>query len=477
MMALIIYIAAASVCMSLLYLSFRLIFRDDYNPRYARFYLVCSILLSLMIPLSNARIQTGLSFYNKIPTTITQTTATHQTLEIPASAAPSASKMTTNEILIRIYIAIVFLLVARILLQIVFLGLQYAKSIKIKQNDCTLIYQHRYTSTFSFFRWVFVQPVLVSDDDLDQIIAHEKIHVSQYHSVDLLVIELLSAVMWFNPFVWMMKKSFQLVHEYLADQGALETGIDKIRYQAILVNQVAEERLVCLSSSFNHSIKKRIIMMTKSNIQGRSGYKLIAAVPVAIILFTAMAVFNGMFNEAKASVVPGEKNHTKLSVTHTQKAAPPDTIIKKTITKRISSAHPNDTIIEETEVILTGADAEKEGVQHAHHSKDVFIYTDEDKMVQEHINDGDSIRTVTIIKHSDKEGDEKMMTLHYNHKDMQHSRILYIVDGVEHRESNILEKIDVKDILKVEVVKDENMKKYTSESFDGVILITTKKGK
>ncbi len=58
----------------------------------------------------------------------------------------------------------------------------------------------------------------------------------------------------------MMRKSLQLVHEYQADEGALSTGIDKLKYQALLVNQVAEERLVSLSTGFNHSLIKSIYL-------------------------------------------------------------------------------------------------------------------------------------------------------------------------------------------------------------------------
>jgi gliding motility-associated protein GldM len=93
----------------------------------------------------------------------------------------------------------------------------------------------------------------------------------------------------------------QLVHEYLADEGALSTGIDKLKYQALLINQVTEERLICLSSSFNHSlIKKRMIMMTKSKFNPGAKLKILALVPLATILFLGVACVNG---QNKSNVV------------------------------------------------------------------------------------------------------------------------------------------------------------------------------
>jgi hypothetical protein len=152
----------------------------------------------------------------------------------------------------------------------------------------------RFKNAFSFFNLIFINPEVFSKEEREQIISHEKVHASQYHSFDLILIELLAAAMWFNPLVWMMRKSIQLVHEYLADEGALHSGIDKVRYQALLINQVTEERLICLSSSFNYSlIKKRMIMMNKSNFKREARYKILALLPLIAILFLGVACIKG----------------------------------------------------------------------------------------------------------------------------------------------------------------------------------------
>jgi gliding motility-associated protein GldM len=91
-----------------------------------------------------------------------------------------------------------------------------------------------------------------------------------------------------------MRREVQLVHEYLADEGALSTGIDRLGYQALLVNQVAEEKFILLSSSFNHSlIKKRMIMMTKSKFNQGTKLKILAIIPLSIILFLGIGCVNG----------------------------------------------------------------------------------------------------------------------------------------------------------------------------------------
>ncbi len=477
------YIVAVSVCITILYLSYRLIFRDNFNPRYARLYLMLSILFSLLIPLSNVRLHTGISFQKEETTLLSMASTTPETPVIPTPLNPAEKTKTLWDILFKIYVVVTLVLAARLLLQILLLSIQYKKSIKVIQKEYTLLYRHRYKTTFSFFRWVFVQSVLLSDDDFDQIIAHEKIHVTQYHSIDLLLIELLSAVMWFNPLVWMMKKSMILVHEYLADRGALEAGIDKIRYQAVLINQVAEERLVCLSSSFNHSIKKRMIMMTKTNIQGRSAYKLIMALPVALILLTAMAVFNGMSNEAIAS----SGNNSPIGFTPLQ-----DTVTKKSTVKHIHVAHSHDTLAADAEVAHAGTDAEIK-----HESPDE---AGDFKHVE---NDGHHLKHQTVkhnVKHADVHADgDKDFTMKHQEDSVKHVKdvrqlnddqqevwsvtiqhndklpdMVYIVDGVEYDKSQI-DKMDPKKIVRMDIIKDKDMKKYTTKNVEGVVIITTKK--
>lgn len=165
---------------------------------------------------------------------------------------------------------------------------------KQRYEDFTLVMTNSSKGSFSFLRWVFVNPKELTEKELESIITHEKIHVSQHHTIDLLLIELLTAVMWFNPVVWMMRKSLQQLHEYLADEGVLCAGIDKLQYQALLLNQVAEERLIGLSSNFNHSlIKKRIMMMTKQKTNQKTKLKIAALLPLAAILFLAVACVNG----------------------------------------------------------------------------------------------------------------------------------------------------------------------------------------
>jgi len=170
----------------------------------------------------------------------------------------------------------------------------YMSSSKEREGSSIVLKNEEIKYPFSFLNLIFINAKELNDNELKSVIAHENIHVSQHHTLDLILIELIAAVMWFNPFVWLMRKSLRQVHEYLADEGVLCIGFDRIEYQALLVNQVAESRLIGLASGFNKSIiKKRILMMTNRKSYYRTKLKLIALIPATTILIFAIACMNG----------------------------------------------------------------------------------------------------------------------------------------------------------------------------------------
>jgi len=511
-MQIIHYIITVSVCLSLFYMAYRLFFGKETNFRHLRVYLMGSIALSLVLPLNHYRIETGLSLHGKAQEEAI--IASFTTPDLFAGPAIESGNPANNgaaniagilsdidwfSLVPKFYLMITILLLARICFQLIILALQYFKSYKIHHKEYVLLYNHRFTSTFSFFKWIFIQPVSSSNYDIAQIIAHEKIHVSQVHSFDLLVMELLTAVMWFNPLIRMMKNSMQLVHEYLADEGALATGIDRHKYQALLINQVTEERLICLSSSFNpvcrpgrHSlIKKRMIMMTTKKTSRKSKLTIITLMPVFISLFFMMALFNGLFAEKSKATGPEEaeqvinlENSGFIGAGNT--VLPPDTIRKITIVKIVHEDNPQDTIVKESEEIIITDDTLKHKyvVNEIHENgkvKHKRYYDDADKDGDEITKikevHGDSVIIVKVIS-KDKDGKEETIMETKQNKIrfsnvQQGSKILYIVDGIPSANKDIFSALDVKQIKSIKVIKDSEIKKYTADNFDRVIIITT----
>ncbi|MEM6841534.1 MAG: M56 family metallopeptidase [Bacteroidota bacterium] len=118
------------------------------------------------------------------------------------------------------------------------------------------------TAPFSFLNSIFVHQDVVQSEDFGQILAHEKVHIREWHSVDLLFVQLSAAVLWFNPVIWQLIKSLKTTHEYIADKKTIDQGYSLVAYQTLLLRQLVSTNSYGLIHNFNLSfIKKRITMM------------------------------------------------------------------------------------------------------------------------------------------------------------------------------------------------------------------------
>jgi hypothetical protein len=158
-----------------------------------------------------------------------------------------------------------------------------------------MLIDHIKSYTFSFFNCIFVPYINVGVDNFDNILMHEKTHADQFHSIDVLICEILSCFFWFNPLVWHFKSQIKLIHEYLADENVLKKGIDVKEYQTGLLSQIEEYPQLLLGSNYFFSIKKRIIMMTKIRNQKIGTLRYLSLV----LLFGASFMFVGFINGQK----------------------------------------------------------------------------------------------------------------------------------------------------------------------------------
>ena len=102
--------------------------------------------------------------------------------------------------------------------------------------------------------------------DIKDIIEHEYVHIKQYHTFDILLLELILILQWFNPFVWPYKGSLKEIHEYLADDGVIAQGYDPAGYQMLILEQSVGVKLFGYSNSFNHSQINSLFIQTSQFI-------------------------------------------------------------------------------------------------------------------------------------------------------------------------------------------------------------------
>ncbi|MBW6497884.1 MAG: TonB family protein [Bacteroidales bacterium] len=119
-------------------------------------------------------------------------------------------------------------------------------------------------SPYSFFRLVFVPERLLIDPALDKVLLHEMAHIRKLHSVDLILIEMLSIFFWFHPVIWYLRREIKLQHEFEADRFVLDQKVDKAQYQQLLINYSFQSYCLPITNPFTFSpLKKRIMMMNK----------------------------------------------------------------------------------------------------------------------------------------------------------------------------------------------------------------------
>lgn len=140
----------------------------------------------------------------------------------------------------------------------------YRSSTKHKRLGYTLVKTPAVHTPFSFFRLLFWSDVLpCPSEDRDNILRHELAHIKGGHSVDVLFLEVLSALLWFHPLIYLYNRSLRTVHEYLADEAVLH-DVQKKTYGHLLLRQSQTGQAVALANHFSHTqLKKRILMMTK----------------------------------------------------------------------------------------------------------------------------------------------------------------------------------------------------------------------
>jgi len=150
----------------------------------------------------------------------------------------------------------------------------------------------RDTTPFSFFNFVFIGKNSVNESGMKEMLAHETQHVRQRHSVDVLIFELLTIIQWFNPFIWLLKRSIRENHEFLADSGVLKRKVSSAAYRMLLLNSAFLSQPV-LANNFNYSlIKIRIKMMTKIKSSKKAALKLSMGVIVTAALLLVFSCEN-----------------------------------------------------------------------------------------------------------------------------------------------------------------------------------------
>ncbi len=330
-----IYLFESGLCLTLFYLGYVIFFRKETYFTFNRIYLIGAMVLSLLMPLvsvsvdsiqSNVLSETIVkvgqfrSYYEElILLTDPDYSVSNEDEQNKAffSGAQTEKELLQNQkkssySLIKtffyIYLIGFLFFIPRLVVHIFQLAQLIHKNKAIKEKEYTLVLLSDKVPSFSFMRWIFINKEVLTNSEFEQVLEHEKIHVKQKHTVDLLLAHVIITFQWFNPLTWRIQKSIKSCHEYIADRHMLNKGHKLFDYQSLLLSQLISIRSVELVNNFNLlSIKKRIAMMNKIKSGRIAKMKAIVVLPLLAVAFLFFA------NMTKGKLIPEKVSNNIIS--------------------------------------------------------------------------------------------------------------------------------------------------------------------
>lgn len=158
-----------------------------------------------------------------------------------------------------------------------------ASSKKVVVGKMTLVINSQFIPA-SFFNYIMLPEYSERDEEINQILIHESVHVQQGHTWDVLFLQVIKAVFWFNPAVYLLEKQLREIHEFQADR-AVTTNYSTIAYSRLLVKQLSKDCGLQFMNNFNQfQTKKRIMMMNKTKSKSNQKMRFFLGLPLLVLM-------------------------------------------------------------------------------------------------------------------------------------------------------------------------------------------------
>ena len=506
-----IYQGKAAIALAVFYMFYRLLLNKETFHRFNRIVLLGTAALSFVLPLCVITLR-KVVVLPAMPSTadaiVGETTGT-------VAMAPEVSQPIWPIILCCIFASGALFVLTKVIISII--GIRRiisSGSSQTLESGETLIITETDTAPFSWMKYI-----VISREDYEsgysQILTHEKAHIALRHSWDILFVDMITALQWFNPAIWMLKADLRALHEFEADDAVLRSGADIKEYQYLLIRKAVSKSGYSVANSFNHStLKARITMMLNKKSSRMSAWKALYVIPLVGISLAATAEtkvdyrYEDQQPEAVADTLKGKDSENSFP-------EPENPFTKKNLREgRFMVDKENNTVTliyfdsdcKEKQVCYTGLDLNQNIYMHngAIVTKDMHtkaIKDDPDVVViVAYLKDNNRIcaaitkngpyvtGNVTVDDQRQSETDDTAvvenvenannvvrigsMDENGNEVDVDMNDIVFVVNGERMPEGFDLNTIDPKTIASIEVLKTEKaLQEYGTD--EGVIVITT----
>ena len=281
-----IYQGKAAIALAVFYMFYRLLLSKETFHRFNRIVLLGTAALSFVLPLCVITLKevvvvpamTGSS--ETIIGEVAETVAMVPEVSVPIWPVVLCSIFTLGALAVLIHVVISIIGIRRMIRSGNSQALESGETLIITETD---------TAPFSWMKYI-----VISREDYEsgysQILTHEKAHIALRHSWDILFVDMITALQWFNPAIWMLKADLRALHEFEADDAVLRSGANIKEYQYLLIRKAVSKSGYSVANSFNHStLKARITMMLNKKSSRMSAWKALYVIPLVGISLAATA--------------------------------------------------------------------------------------------------------------------------------------------------------------------------------------------
>ena len=472
------YLLKSMILSGIFFGYYTLFLKNTIYHAYNRFNLLASMALSLAIPFFK------LSMFS---VTEEQAAGAKQLLiyltQLPAS--PVQEEYIAWEIIVIALISSLF--VSYLVYSVLRIFRLKAMNSKTLMGEFTFIETDLDEAPFSFFSNLFWKKSISIEDECGRkILQHELSHIREKHSWDRLFSQLICSVFWMNPFNWIIQKELQNIHEFIADRDAVGTGEVDAFAKMLLKTYYGNHFLNPSHSFYYSSIKRRIIMLTTSNIPSYSYLRKVAVLPMLAFI---MALFSIQLSAQEAKE---NKAEAQSIAAKQQKQAAMDQRQAKidqkqaVIDQKQAVIDQKQAAIDQIQATIDQKQAEIDQIQAkvdyelAMLDQGIFstpsdiksINLDTNKMIIRGTRNG---KDVTVTVNRPNENTTLKGDIALKPSSGQKDNPLIVIDGVISSDIN-LKDINPNNILSINVLKGEKAtEKYAEKGANGVIEITTKK--
>ena len=282
-----VYILKTSVCLAVFYLFYRLLLSKETFHRFNRLALLGVLLLSCLVPLIEVSTQEA--------SEMSQPFMALEEIFLMVESAPVVEETSApfpwRALLLLVYLLGILFFLGRHLWSLgrMLRLLRVSRKESLVDGVTLFVHDAKEVAPFSWMKSIAISKYDLEESG-DAVLTHERAHIRNHHSWDLLLAEGCIFFQWFNPAAWLLKQELQTVHEYEADEWVIENGIDAKTYQLLIIKKAVGARLYSIANSFNHSsLKKRITMMIKKKSNPWARLKYFYVLPLAAVAVAAFA--------------------------------------------------------------------------------------------------------------------------------------------------------------------------------------------